>query len=643
MEFEWQGAVVEDLGGAGPPDPESWQQVAVPGRPASLAGADAVAYRTSFADPRSAEVERGLLTIEDVYATATVYLNGQELVSGDWAAPIRAPFAPMEENELIVVCRAASDRFGGVQATPEVPARARVPSIRGGVEVEAVPPVYVHDLTVRGDTEGEEPTIEVSALVDAAKPIDDSLTLSLRPEGFRGGGSMERTPVAAEAGERVRVQDTVQVRNEKRWWPRDLGDQPRYAVRAKLDAHELSATTGLLDVEREGGDLFLNGTRFRPRGVAVPPGADPETVVAEAIDANATLVRAKGHVPTRNLAEACDEAGLLYWQDLPLVGAGGAGAGSASGADAIDVERGRERARALAASRGNHPSLVCWGVHADPAGQFDGPEGSGTLEKLKYRWRAWRSSYDSAPAEALAGSLPGDSVVFPVIGAPGTGADAVHCYPGWRYLDATDVEWLLERYPETGEVVGSFGAGSLSGAGDGDPAGIDRDRFASIDGSSDATGDTAAADPEATQAAQTRTVRTVLDALRRNGVGTIVLDSLLDADDAGGMGVLTAAGERKPAYESVERGFMPLQAVLDGPPHGGTSVGITLCNDTATEYTGELAWNAGERGGATEVTVGPWERVEGGTVAVPDTAAELSLEFRIEEGTVRNAYDLAIW
>jgi len=630
MEFDWQGAVVDDVGEAGPPAPDSWESVSVPGRPSQFAGAERVAYRTRFVDPRGADVERGLLTIRGVYASATVYLNGQQLVRGDWAAPIRAPFSPMEENELVVVCTAPEDRFGGIEDTDAVPARARVPSIRGGVEVEAVPSVYIHDLTVAGDTSGEEPTIELSALIDAAAPIDDRLTLTLRPEGFRGGGTMERTAVEADAGERVQVQGTLQIGNERRWWPRELGEQPRYTVRAKLDAHERTATTGLIDVERDGGDLVLNGHRHRPRGVTVPPTADPETVVEEAIAANATMVRARSHVPPKRLAEACDEAGLLYWQDLPIVGPGGTG-GSGSGGG-IDVERGRKLARALAADRGNHPSLVCWGVHDVPVDPFDPSIGGGSLDKLKFRWRAWRAGYDAVDAETLAGSLPSSAVVLPVTGPPGIGADAVHAYPGWEYLEATDVEWLMEHYPELGGIVGGFGAGSLSRPGDGTVAGIDREAFSAA----------AIEDHEVSQREQARTVRTVLDALRREGVGTIVLDSLLDVDVAGGMGILDADGDRKPAFQAVASSFQPLQAVLDGPPTGG-AVGITVCNDTATEREGELAWTAGGRTGVTDVAVGAFDRTEGGTVEVPDTADRLTLELRLEAGTVTNSYDLSIW
>ena len=40
---------------------------------------------------------------------------------------------------------------------------------------------------------------------------------------------------------------------------------------------------------------------------------------------------------------------------------------------------------------------------------------------------------------------------------------------------------------------------------------------------------------------------------------------------------------------------------------------------------------------------GPWERADAGAVDVPDTADRLTLEFRIDEGTVTNSYDLTIW
>jgi len=625
MAIEWTGAAVEPAAGPEPPSPDAWEAVTVPGRPPSLAGAEAAAYRGRFPDPRETAEERGLLTVRGVSATATVWINGQRAAEGDVTAPIRVPFEPMADNEVIVVCRAPNDRFGGLEDTDAVPATTRVPSIRGGVEVETVPSVYVHDLAVRGEVD-EDASIHVEATVDAGTAVDDRLTFSLRPEGFRGAGAMERAQVQAAAGQRVRVERSLAVQDERRWWPRELGGQYRYTVRAKLGDHEQAATTGLVTVDRDGGDLFLNGRRHRPRGVIVPPTAEPETAVERALDANATLVRARAHVPPESLLAACDEAGLLVWQDLPLTGAG-----------EFDLDRGRELARSLARSRGHHPSIACWGAVDDPVDPFGTDVGRGRTDRLRFRWRAWRAGYDRADAEALAGSLPAERVAFPVSGAPGIDPDAVHLYPGWRYLDATDVEWLLERYPRLGEVVGATGAGSLTpgpggDAPDGPVPGLDREALPSV----------AAADPERSQREQARILTTVLDGLRRHGAGTVVVDSLRDAAETGGTGLLTADGEEKPAFRCVATAFQPVQAVLDAPPTGGT-VGVTVCNDTASDLEGELAWTAGEASGSMAVTVEGFDRDGAGAVRVPGAAERLTLELRFGDRTVTNTYDLTLW
>lgn len=630
MAIEWTGAAVEPTAGDEPPSPDAWESVTVPGRPPSLAGADAAAYRGRFPDPRESADERGLLTVRGVFATATVWINGQRAAAGDLAAPIRIPFEPMGDNEVIVECRAPTDRFGGVEDTDAVPATARVPSIREGVEVEAVPAVYIHDLAVRGDL-AEDPSIEVAATVDAAAAVEDRLTLSLRPEGFRGAGAMERAQVRAEAGQRVRIERSLSVRDERRWWPRELGGQYRYTVRAKLGDHERAATTGLVTVDRDGGDLLVNGQRHRPRGVVVPPTADPETAVDRALDANATLVRARAHVPPESLLRACDEAGLLVWHDLPLTGPA-----------PVDLDRGRELARSLARSRRHHPSIACWGAVDDPVDPFGTDLGAGRSDRLRFRWRAWRAGYDRADAEALAGSLPSDRVTFPVSGAPGIDADAVHLYPGWRYLDATDVDWLVERYPHLAEVVGATGAGSLTPTEEGAQR-DGTDRAEGVPGlDPDALSAAATSDPERSQREQARILSTVLDGLRRHGAGTVVVDSLSDVAEAGGTGLVTADGERKPAFRAVATAFQPVQAVLDAPPTGGT-VGVTVCNDTPTDREGELAWTAGDATGSADVAVDGFGRADAGGVRVPASAERLTLELRLGDGTVTNTYDLTLW
>ncbi|MFC7116072.1 hypothetical protein ACFQH2_15525 [Natronoarchaeum sp. GCM10025703] len=108
--------------------------------------------------------------------------------------------------------------------------------------------------------------IHASITVDAAEPVDDRITLSLRPEGFRGGGTMERAHVEAAAGERVVVERRIDVRDPKFWWPRGFGSQHRYAVHAKLGEQERVATTGFSRITYDEDGLLVNGRSVPARG-----------------------------------------------------------------------------------------------------------------------------------------------------------------------------------------------------------------------------------------------------------------------------------------------------------------------------------------------------------------------------------------
>jgi len=92
-------------------------------------------------------------------------------------------------------------------------------------------------------------------------------------------------------------------------------------VRAKLGGDAVERTVGLRHVERDDDGLLVNGRHVRARGFTRLPGGDPGEDVRRAVDANATLLRARAHVPRQAFYEACDEAGVLVWQDLPASGA----------------------------------------------------------------------------------------------------------------------------------------------------------------------------------------------------------------------------------------------------------------------------------------------------------------------------------
>ncbi|MDS0473688.1 glycoside hydrolase family 2 [Natrinema sp. 1APR25-10V2] len=644
MTEEWTGGIVTDRDGDGPPAVEEWRSVSVPGRAAGFAGEGPIAYRTTFADPRSDATERALLELRGAYDRATVWLNGTRLATHEpHFVPLRLEFEPESENELVVVCE-RPDSFTGIYGTDAVPDHFGTPGIWWRVEIESRPAAFVRRFEARprlesspgagtdatssadatGDTadnattDGAGAAIDVTLEIDAGRAIDDAVTLSVRPEGFRGGASMERVPVAAAAGERTTVSKTIPIRDPSLWWPREYGPQSRYTIQAKLGGDALERTVGLREIERDDDGLLVNGRRVRARGFTRLPGGDPREDVDRAVDANATLLRTRAHVAPHELYEACDEAGLLVWQDLPAVGSD------------LPVERGTELAAALAEEYGRHPSLAMYGVQDQPTDPFAEPLGSGLLSRLRLRYRAWRTSVDDGPAREIADSFPDDRPVVATTGAPGTGAEAAHLALGWQYLAADDIDWLLETYPSLAGTVGGFGAGSLADD-DADPSDV-----AGLDA---ALLERRSADVEGSQREQARTLKTVAEGLRRRGCSVLAASTIRDSAPGGGMGVHTVDGEPKPAAEAIAQSFEPVQAVLDGSPNPG-SVGITLCNDTDEPFEAIVGWRAGENTDTERVSVGPLETAAAGSARIPADADRVDLEVGIGDQRIRNRYHL---
>jgi len=230
--------------------------------------------------------------------------------------------------------------------------------------------------------------------------------------------------------------------------------------------------------------------------------------------------------------------------------------------------------------------------------------------------------------------------VLPVSGKPGTNPDAASLYPGWDFGTPADVEWLLDRYPSLGELVGEFGAAALAGDVEAHSDDFDWDVHDVRVG-----GD----DPEASQAYQATLLETVVEALRRRGTALQTAASLRDPFEMGGMGVLTVDGERKRAFETVAEAFEPVQAILDGPQ--GNADGVVICNDSRTPVEGTLTWSVGDPGGASERTDGSGSEPDGSAavrvpaggrtavdeIELPDDGT-VELEFETDERSVRNAY-----
>lgn len=612
---EWSGAIVEPAAGGSPPTADEWIPVDLPGSPGAFAGADCVAYRTTFDDPREGDDTRGLLTLRGLYARGRVWLNGAFVGDHDtYFEPARFVFEPEAHNELVVECRPPDDRFGGIHDSPHVPETAAVPSVWWDATVEGLPPVAVLAMDVAPRLTADGGRFDVELTIDATRDYDDTVTFSLRPRGFRGGGRMERESVSVVAGGRQVVDRSIAVSDPELWYPRGVGPQSRYAISARLAGREVSVETGLRTLEYDGG-FVVNGVAVPARGFNVLPSPDPFADVERAVEANANFLRAHAHVPPDVFHRACDESGLLVWQDLPLTGEGG-----------YDIDRGKDLARELARKHRHHPSVVAYGVHDDPRDVFGSPVGSGRTGRTRIRWRAWRAGYNPEADRAVAESFPDDVPTFPVAGAVGIDADATHIYPGWDYGSATDVDWLVDHFEGVGDVVSEFGAGAFADDEVDEAAGFDRVKH-------DAH---ASGGPEASQAYQASVLKTVAEGLRRHGTQTMAAFALRDTD-AAGMGVLGRDGGTKAGFGAIRSAYEPLLPVLDDPRKG--SVGTTVLNDTPEAIAGTLTWRAGDESGEGEVEAEPFDRGDGPTVGVPRGADEVVLELSAGARTVENRYD----
>ncbi|WP_439025697.1 hypothetical protein [Haloarchaeobius sp. DT45] len=617
MTSQWEGGTGVEVHEDQPPTVDSWQPVTVPGRPTTFTGEDTVAYRLRFGDPRSARDQRTLFDFRGVYGRARFWLNGNLLGEHDtYFEPARFEFEPAPENELVVECHRPADGFGGVYESDLVPESVAVPGIWWGAHLRLRPPAFVTDLKVSPRLTDDGAVIDTAVCVDAAEPVDEPVTLTLRPEGFRGGGAMERVHVDADADERLTVTRTLELRDPSYWWPRGYGDQHRYTVRAKFRDHERSRTTGVCPVRYEGG-LWANGERVQARGVNLLPSSSPVADIERAAAAGCNFLRAHAHVLPQSFYDAADEAGILVWQDLPLTGPG-----------AVDTTRGQTLARTLVAEYDHHPSVALFGVHDDPVDPFPERLGSGRLARLKFRRRVSGTSFDRTTADTIASAFPDDATVFPVCGPPGTSPDAAHLYPGWDYGDPDTVEWLLSTYPEFGRVVTEFGAGSLTERG-AFPVGLDRERHDAV------VGDDGAG---ASQTAQARIVKRVAEALRLNGVDVLAAFCLRDVDAGGGMGLLGVDGTEKPAYAALADSFQPFVALLEGAPTG--SVEVTVVNDSPARLDGTFSWAAGDAGESVPVVVPPSASEPVGTVSVPADAD--SLELVVDAGDRRSVNEYSL-
>jgi len=267
---------------------------------------------------------------------------------------------------------------------------------------------------------------------DSPEPIE--VQLEIRPYNFAGEAVSREWRQLLPPG-KTGVQRLVRIENPKLWWTWDQGEQNLYQAALKL-----SRDGQVLDerVERFGIREFivdkehgwkLNGRRFFPRGTNVIPAQwlseYDEGKIKRDIEllraANVNAVRVHAHITRPEFYDACDEAGIMVWQDFPLQW-------GYEESEEFYNEAARQL-REMIELLYNHPSIGVWCCHNEPG------VNKGGLDHVLYR-----VAKESDPTRHVEHHSDFRD----------------HPYPGWYYG-----HWTLFATAPGAPFVSEFGAQAL--------------------------------------------------------------------------------------------------------------------------------------------------------------------------------------
>jgi len=343
---------------------ESWQEV--------------WSYRKHFTLPPDWSGLRVFVVFEGVMVGTTPTINGHELPEhlGTYL-PARYELTQwLKSSGDNVLAVAVDSRWRSVPPDGSVKGVKRVDYLEAGgmdrsVRLEAVPSAFIGDLFAKPlDVLKPSRRIEVSGSIDAAAPSGQPLEVrvELKDRG-RVVASARQTVAASEAGSNE-FTVTLSGLGDLALW--DVDSPQLYDVVATLLAggqpvHDYRVRTGLREARFTVDGFFLNGRRLLLFGLnrhEIYPyvgGAMPARVMRHDArtlkqDFNCNIVRCSHYPQSPAFLDACDELGLMVWEEPP--GWGYLGDEDWKQLVIRDVREMILRDR-------NHPAIVIWGVRVN--------------------------------------------------------------------------------------------------------------------------------------------------------------------------------------------------------------------------------------------------------------------------------------
>lgn len=398
-----------DLVGANQADPASrladarWQDIRVPAN-WYVEGFDMAGvawYRRQIDVPLLPDGAVTLMRFEGIDYFADVWLNGVYLGSHEgyfepFAFDASAALRPGQRNEVVVRVNSPIEhpsdwtlrkrlikgvfshhdtRPGGAWSTRGQ--ERNTGGIWSNVSLQVGAGVALDEPRVRAKVAaGGRPTeaaLRIGTWTEpGARPQQVEAEIEFEPHNFSGPAFRERRSLTLAAGHGEQAL-TIALPGAHLWWPADLGAPDLYRVRVTLRRGEKvldrrETVTGLRDIFHDpqaqtwhvnGQRLFLRGTNYiATQWLSEMGEREYARDVALMRKANINAVRMHAHVGDRRFYLACDEAGLLVWQDFPLQW------GYVDSAEFSDEAQ--RQAVAMVRTLDNHPSIFAWSMHNEP-------------------------------------------------------------------------------------------------------------------------------------------------------------------------------------------------------------------------------------------------------------------------------------
>lgn len=340
-------------------DPASWQ--------------DAWIYRRHFSIPTELRDLRLFLHFDRVMTVATPVVNGQNLdphLGG--FLPFDREITSLVQPNSNVLALAVDSRWLNVppSGAPRGPAAVDyfLPGgITGSVHLSAVPAIFLREVFARPvDVLTSDRRVFITCHIDAAGqlPASARLTATLR-QGTRTVGTVSET-LQIEKPDQEYTVVLDKLAGIQLW---DTDHPHLYSLDVTLacagqPTHRYSTRIGFREARFDNDGFFLNGTRtqlfglnrhelFPYLGFAAPARLLRRDAEILHHQFNCNIVRCSHYPQSEAFMDACDELGLMVWEELP----GWQYIGDQTWQDLAirDVDSMIRRDR-------NHPSVIIWGV-----------------------------------------------------------------------------------------------------------------------------------------------------------------------------------------------------------------------------------------------------------------------------------------